>query len=287
MSRWKANLALATIIILSILPIAPLIGILIYRGNPNVVYVDSELITPESMKYNLLGNAVSDSKFLLNIKLMSTKQHASIVTGTLFFATDLKTTTFIGTSPNQNLTISKNTASWSALEIGIAKDPNQPFEIIGLNYVSQPIEFVIEITCSNLNGLYKYSKSIRFTLEIEQTNLEIVDVRLASTIFNVTANRYEVPKGRVLPIDVTIKNSGTKSIPLVLLLIRCNSIEAGSDTTMIMENTVYGWSGMPYRNIFGPISLTDTKIFQDVILPGQSVVYHTYLDYKKLLEWSS
>ena len=68
MSRWKANLALATIIILSILPIAPLIGILIYRGNPDVVFADSELITPESMKYIMPGNIVSDSKFLLNVK---------------------------------------------------------------------------------------------------------------------------------------------------------------------------------------------------------------------------
>ncbi|MHA1365001.1 MAG: hypothetical protein ACTSP5_01130 [Candidatus Heimdallarchaeota archaeon] len=280
MSRWKANLTLTLMIILSILPVAPLIGILIYKGNPQVVYVESELISPEEMKYLMPGNNVIDSEFILNVKLMATKQHASVVTGTLFFATNLKDAKFIDTNPNQNLTISQDTTSWSNLEIGVAKNPDQPFEILGLNYISEPINFVLELICSNHNGLYKYSRTVTFALTLEQTSVEIVDVRLSTNIFNATSSRFEIPKGRTVPIDVTIRNTGTTSIPLILLLIQCNSVEAGSDSTTINGMSVYGWSGVSYSNVYGAITLTDTKIFQDSILPGQVVVYHTNLDYK-------
>ncbi|MHA1500234.1 MAG: hypothetical protein ACTSSB_00170 [Candidatus Heimdallarchaeota archaeon] len=280
MSKLKANLALATIILLTILPIAPLIGILIFRGNPEVVYVDSELITPEEMESLMPGNAVSDSKFYLNVTLMPTKQHSSIVTGVLSLSDDLNTLEIIETSPNQNLSITKNTATWSNMEMGVAKDPDQPFEIIGLNYIAQPIKFTLELTCSNFNGLFKYTKTISFTLNLEQTTLEIVDVSIPNIIFNVTSNKYEIIKGKALPIDVTIKNTGTEPIPLVLLLFRCNSIEAGSEEASILGRTVYGWTGYSYRNVYGPIALVDMKIYQDTILPGQTIVYHTYLDYK-------
>lgn len=280
MSKWKANLALATIILLSILPVAPLIGILIYRGNPQVVYVESELISPEELEYTIPGNDVSDSTFLLNVKLKPTKQHSSLVTGTLFLTTDLGALEFSGTNPNQNLTISRNTATWSNMEIDVAKDSDLPFEIIGLNYISQPIEFVLELTCFNLNDLYKYSRTIYFTLNLEQSVLDIVDVSIDSTIYNANSSRFEITKGKSVPIEVTIRNNGTVPIPLVLLLVRCNSIEAGSDPAMVMGYSVYGWSGVPYRNVYGAITLTEMRIFQDSILPGQTVVYHTFIDYK-------
>lgn len=221
--------------------------------------VSAKLRLPEEIK-ELSGNTtICDPIHYLDVKLEATKHFAHYANGTISFKENhINYQRVNDTQVNKNLTISNDFAVWSDLNENVGKEAENPFIIIGLNYLPEKINFVLDLISINPYDGIAYSETIEFSVLTGSVTIDITSI----------SNPPDYYKGYQVPVNVYVKNTGTETYSgYVAIYVSIKSTETGP------------WAYQEYENADGPIVLTDIKTFSTTITPGQTKSFYFQIDY--------
>ncbi|NHJ49930.1 MAG: DUF2341 domain-containing protein [Asgard group archaeon] len=121
--------------------------------------------------------------------------------------------------------------------------------------------------------------------EETMTTIEIIDVEILTIYHNPATDRYEIPKGDTIEVEVWVKNTGTITTEITSLSWKCKSLRSGNELVDIDGDGYIddlGWEDVngdtfPYSNNDGPIVLEGTQLTSVNLIPNQEYQFTVFI----------